>query len=109
MTSGYPQLDKYIMSKMGQTANQYPGPVSTQINPLMTNAANLMSMYGTGQPYQAPGYNTYGSMMGQYPPPAGGGGGQQPTPTTPKKPGSLDDVMALWQQFVNSRLGQFPK
>ena len=67
MTSGYPQLDKYMMSKLGKTANQYPGPVSTQVNPLMTNAANMMSMYGTGQPYTPPGYNTYQSMMGQYP------------------------------------------
>ena len=85
-TSGNPQLDKYLTGKLGQTANQYPGPVSSQINPLMTGAANIMSNYAGQGNYQPPAMNTYASMMGQYGQPqqgqsqgqAGGAGGMNP-------------------------------
>lgn len=99
-TSGYPQLDKYLMSRLGQKANQYPGPVSTQINPLMTNAANMMSMYGTGQPYTPPGYNTYASMMGQ--------GGQSGATGQPGQQGQGQNpqLMAMIQQMLGSRMGR---
>lgn len=95
MTSGYPKLDQYLTGKLGQTANQYPGPVSAQMNPLMMNAANMMSMYGSGQPYQQPGYNTYASMMPQQAQaPAQGAGGS-----------GGGSYMEMLNQLMNSRRG----
>jgi hypothetical protein len=41
----------------------YPGPVSSQINPLMTGAANIMSNYAGQGNYQAPGYNYYNTFL----------------------------------------------
>jgi hypothetical protein len=99
MTSGNTDLDKYMKGKLGQNANPYPGPMSAQINPMMTGAANMMSMYGTGQPYQAPGVNTYASLMGQGGAlggagGAGGMGGGQQGGQSPQ------DIMGLIQQLL---------
>ena len=97
-TSGYPGLDKYLLGNLGKTANQYPGPVSSQINPLMTGAANMMSQYAGQGPYVPPQMNTYASMMGQYP---------QATPTA-SAGGTNPQLMQMIQQFLGrgGRLGK---
>ena len=96
-TSGFPGLDQYLTQNMKKPANQYPGPVSSQINPLMTGGANIMSNYAGQGNYTPPAYNTYASMMGQGQPPATqpGGGGS----------GGNQQVMQMIQQLMASRMG----
>ena len=115
-TSGFPQLDKYMMGKLGQTANQYPGPVSSQINPLMTGGANIMSQYAGQGPYIPPGYNTYGSFMpgagGGGMPGGGGGGFGQPGGGGVGMQGGNPLMMMLLQQMMGQmgqRNNQYPK
>jgi hypothetical protein len=94
-TSGYPQLDKYLQGNLGKSANQYPGPVSAQMNPLMTGAANMMSNYAGQGNYQAPGYNTYASMMPQVGQGQGQAGGQGQ--------GQNAQMMAMIQAMLGQR------
>jgi len=75
-------LAVYLKGRLGQTANQYPGPVSAGINPLMTGAANIMSNYAGQGNYTPPAYNTYGTFMpSQAQAPQTGAGGSNPMMT----------------------------
>lgn len=66
---------KFIMSKMGQPATPYGGPLTAPVDPGMLQAMNMMSQYYYGQPYQMP---QFGTMQDYMPQP------QAQAPTTPK-------------------------
>jgi hypothetical protein len=62
--------------KGGATATPYQGPLSVGLDPLQLMAANIMSTYASGQPYQTPNfYSMQNTPWGGALPGGGGGGG----------------------------------